>query len=111
MPRWHSGLWHALTTTSFPKGAYRTDALEPYVLPVVAEAERRLLAASDNKEYLPVQGLAAFNVATARLLLGDASSAVREGRVATLQSLSGTGSLRVGAAFIERYLKGAPVRP
>jgi aspartate aminotransferase len=44
-----------------------------------------------------------------RLLLGDGSVAVKEGRVATVQSLSGTGSLRVGAAFIQRYFPGKTV--
>ena len=32
-----------------------------------------------------------------------------QGRVAALQSLSGTGSLRVGAGFIARFLKGRTV--
>lgn len=32
-----------------------------------------------------------------------------QGRVAVIQSLSGTGSLRVGSAFIARFLKGATV--
>lgn len=42
-----------------------------------------------------MQGLADFNVATTELLLGAGAAAVKEGRVATVQSLSGTGSLRV----------------
>jgi len=33
-------------------------------------------------------------------------SALQEGRVATLQSLSGTGSLRVAAEFIGKFLPG-----
>jgi aspartate/tyrosine/aromatic aminotransferase len=51
-----------------------------------------------------MQGLAEFNVATAKLLLGEGSDAVKEGRVATCQGLSGTGSLRVGIAFIGKFL-------
>ena len=56
-----------------------------------------------------MQGLAEFNEATRKLLLGDASKAVADGRVATVQSLSGTGSLRVGAAFIAKFMPGAAV--
>lgn len=42
--------------------------------------------------------------------MGEGHAAAREGRVATLQALSGTGSLRVGAAFIARFLpKGTAV--
>ena len=90
-------------------GAYRTEALEPYVLDVVKRAETMMLAAGHDKEYLPMQGLAEFNAATVELLLGKDSEAVRDDRVATVQSLSGTGSLRVGAAFVAKFLPGAKV--
>lgn len=90
-------------------GAYRTEELQPYVLNVVRKAEQRMLAAGDNKEYLPIQGLQAFNSCTVELLLGKGNPAVAQGRVATIQSLSGTGSLRIGAAFINRFFPGRTV--
>lgn len=68
-----------------------------------------MLAANENKEYLPIEGLPAFLKATVELLFGDDCAAVKEGRVATLQALSGTGSLTVGANFIAQYLPGATV--
>ncbi|KAL4418747.1 hypothetical protein ABPG77_006420, partial [Micractinium sp. CCAP 211/92] len=88
-------------------GAYRTEEVQPYVLKVVRKAEERMLAANVNKEYLPIEGLASFRKATIDLLLGADSPAVKEGRVACLQSLSGTGSLRIGAAFIAKFMPGA----
>lgn len=90
-------------------GAYRTEDLQPYVLNVVKKAEQLMLEKGDNKEYLPIEGLAAFNKATVELLLGAGNPAIKEGRVATVQSLSGTGSLRLAAAFIQRYLPGVKV--
>lgn len=90
-------------------GAYRTEELQPYVLNVVKKAELKMLEKGENKEYLPIDGLPAFKAATANLLLGADNPAVKEGRVATIQSLSGTGSLRVGAAFLNRFLPGATV--
>ncbi|BBM99003.1 aspartate aminotransferase, chloroplastic [Marchantia polymorpha subsp. ruderalis] len=90
-------------------GAYRTEELQPLVLNVVKKAEKKMLESGENKEYLPIEGLAAFNKATAELLLGADSPAIKEGRVATVQGLSGTGSLRLGAAFIQRYFPGAKV--
>eukprot|EP00898_Chlorokybus_atmophyticus_P009165 jgi/Chlat1/924/Chrsp108S01361 len=90
-------------------GAYRTEELKPYVLEVVKEAETRMLNSDENKEYLPIEGLQAFNKATVELLLGAGHSAITEKRVATVQGLSGTGSLRLGAVFIQRYLPGATV--
>ncbi|PSC75103.1 aspartate aminotransferase [Micractinium conductrix] len=88
-------------------GAYRTEELQPFVLNVVRKAEERMLAANENKEYLPIEGLAAFRKATVELLLGADSPAIKEGRIACLQSLSGTGSLRIGAAFIAKFMPGA----
>lgn len=90
-------------------GAYRTEELKPYVLNVVKEAEARMLAANENKEYLPIDGLPAFKKATANLLFGEENPVLKEGRVATIQSLSGTGSLRVGAAFIQRFMPEATI--
>jgi aspartate aminotransferase len=90
-------------------GAYRTEDLQPYVLEVVKKAEKKMLEGGDNKEYLPIEGLAAFNKATAELLLGADNAAIKENRVATVQGLSGTGSLRLGAAFIQRYFPGTTI--
>ncbi|GAX73929.1 hypothetical protein CEUSTIGMA_g1379.t1 [Chlamydomonas eustigma] len=90
-------------------GAYRTEELKPYVLDVVRKAEKKIFEAKENKEYLPIEGLDAFRKATVDLLLGPSHPAIKEARVAALQSLSGTGSLRVGAGFISRFLKGRTV--
>ncbi len=90
-------------------GAYRTEELQPYVLNVVHTAEERMLAANENKEYLPIEGLASFREATVELLLGGDAKAVKENRVATLQALSGTGSLAVAAQFIHQFMPGKTV--
>ncbi|KAI0511290.1 hypothetical protein KFK09_011915 [Dendrobium nobile] len=90
-------------------GAYRTEELQPYVLNVVKKAENLMLERGENKEYLPIEGLAAFNKVTAELLFGADSPVIQQGRVATVQSLSGTGSLRLAAAFIQRYFPDAKV--
>eukprot|EP00199_Chlamydomonas_sp_CCMP681_P000501 CAMPEP_0119108176 /NCGR_PEP_ID=MMETSP1180-20130426/13508_1 /TAXON_ID=3052 ORGANISM="Chlamydomonas cf sp, Strain CCMP681" /NCGR_SAMPLE_ID=MMETSP1180 /ASSEMBLY_ACC=CAM_ASM_000741 /LENGTH=431 /DNA_ID=CAMNT_0007093765 /DNA_START=35 /DNA_END=1330 /DNA_ORIENTATION=+ len=90
-------------------GAYRTEELQPYVLPVVKKAEQKIVASNQNKEYLPIEGLDTFRKATLDLLLGATHPAIKEGRVAVIQALSGTGALRIGAGFIAKYLKGATV--
>uniref|UniRef100_A0A1J3JFB0 Aspartate aminotransferase n=1 Tax=Noccaea caerulescens TaxID=107243 RepID=A0A1J3JFB0_NOCCA len=84
-------------------GAYRTEEGKPLVLEVVRRAEQQLANdLSRNKEYLPLDGLADFNKLSAKLLLGDDSPAVKENRVVTIQCLSGTGALRVGAEFLAK---------
>lgn len=90
-------------------GAYRTEELNPYVLNVVKKAENLMLEKGYNKEYLPIEGLAAFNKATAEVLLGADNPVIKQQRVATVQGISGTGSLRLAAALIERYFPGAKV--
>eukprot|EP00252_Welwitschia_mirabilis_P010225 TRINITY_DN233_c0_g1_i2.p1 TRINITY_DN233_c0_g1~~TRINITY_DN233_c0_g1_i2.p1 ORF type:complete len:411 (+),score=100.02 TRINITY_DN233_c0_g1_i2:589-1821(+) len=90
-------------------GAFRTEELQPYVLNVVKKAEKLMLEKGENKEYLPIEGLAAFNKVTAELLLGAENHVLKRGKVATVQSLSGTGSLRLAAAFIQRYFPGHKV--
>ncbi|PNW86841.1 hypothetical protein CHLRE_02g097900v5 [Chlamydomonas reinhardtii] len=90
-------------------GAYRDEQLKPVVLSVVKKAESKIFSRNENKEYLTIEGLDAFRKATVDLLLGGDHPAIKEGRVAVVQSLSGTGSLRVGAAFIARFMKGATV--
>ncbi|KAI3967591.1 hypothetical protein MKW92_048787, partial [Papaver armeniacum] len=55
------------------------------------------------KEYLPITGLADFNKCSAKLIFGADSPAIQENRVTTVQCLSGTGSLRVGAEFLAKH--------
>ncbi|KAK3024271.1 hypothetical protein RJ639_043965 [Escallonia herrerae] len=85
-------------------GAYRTEEGKPLVLNVVRRAEQTLVNDSSRiKEYLPIVGLADFNKLSAKLIFGADSPAIQENRVTTVQCLSGTGSLRVGAEFLAKH--------
>ncbi|CAA6672885.1 unnamed protein product [Spirodela intermedia] len=85
-------------------GAYRTEEGKPLVLNVVRRAEQLLLNDPNRiKEYLPITGLAEFNKLSAKLIFGQDSPAIQENRVTTVQCLSGTGSLRVGAEFLAKH--------
>ncbi|TVU35034.1 hypothetical protein EJB05_16900 [Eragrostis curvula] len=85
-------------------GAYRTEEGKPLVLNVVRRAEQMLINDPTRyKEYLPITGLAEFNKLSAKLIFGADSPAILENRVATVQCLSGTGSLRVGGEFLARH--------
>lgn len=50
------------------------------------------------QEYLGITGNPVFNELSAKLAFGESSSVIREKRNATVQALSGTGSLRVSTA-------------
>jgi aspartate/tyrosine/aromatic aminotransferase len=53
---------------------------------------------------LPIDGLASYVTGTQKLLFGENSSLIKDGRLASVQTLSGTGSLRVGFEFLGIYL-------
>ncbi|CAG9335545.1 unnamed protein product [Blepharisma stoltei] len=85
-------------------GAYRTDEGKPLLFRAVKEAEKQILAdPATNKEYLGIDGHLKFNKLAQELLLGESSSAVLEKRVASVQTISGTGSLRIGAEFLSMF--------
>ncbi|GAA5893215.1 hypothetical protein JCM5296_001639 [Sporobolomyces johnsonii] len=85
-------------------GAYRDNEGKPFVLPVVRKA-KAILANDDSldHEYLPIAGLPAFVSATSKLIFGADSPALKEGRVSTIQTISGTGANHYGGAFLERF--------
>uniref|UniRef100_A0A0N5AJV4 Aspartate aminotransferase n=1 Tax=Syphacia muris TaxID=451379 RepID=A0A0N5AJV4_9BILA len=86
-------------------GAYRTEEGKPYVLEVVRDAELKLANnVNENHEYLPVLGFQPFIDAAMELVLGKDSPALREGRAMGVQCLSGTGSLKAGADFLNHVL-------
>lgn len=81
--------------------AYRTADGRPWVLPVVKKTEIKIAESENiNHEYLPVCGPDSFTKASVTLLLGEDSPAIKENRAHGVQSLSGTGALRLGAEIL-----------
>ena len=79
---------------------------QPYVLPSVKEAEMKVINGNMDKEYAGITGVPAFTKAAALLAYGPDSSAIKDDRIAITQSISGTGALRIGGAFLERFYPG-----
>ncbi|SAL96163.1 hypothetical protein [Absidia glauca] len=89
-------------------GAFRTDELKPYVLPVVKKADAILFNdASLDHEYQPIAGQPSYTKAASKLILGKESPAIAEGRVGAVQTISGTGANHTGAAFLATHYKGS----
>lgn len=84
-------------------GAYRDDNNKPFVLSAVKAAEAKIFGANMDKEYSPIGGAPQFAKVTAELALGPKSAAIHEKRVTSVQTISGTGSLAVASAFLERW--------
>ena len=79
------------------------------VLRCVAVAEQQLLESPKAKNYLPIDGIAAYDKAVQGLVFGADSDVVKTARVATVQALGGTGGLKVGADFLKKLRPGAQV--
>ncbi|TRY54573.1 hypothetical protein DNTS_001574 [Danionella cerebrum] len=84
-------------------GAYRDDNGKPYVLNCVRKAEALIASKMLDKEYLGIGGLGEFTKACAELALGPDSEVLQGKRSITVQTISGTGSLRIGANFLSRF--------
>lgn len=90
-------------------GVYQDAAGKVPVLEVVRQAAARWQAAETTKSYLPIDGLPAYNREVQRLLFGQDAQVIAEGRAVTVQGLGGTGSLKIGADFLRRFLPAAEV--
>ena len=90
-------------------GLYYDDAGRIPVLPSVAAVEHELAADPSPRVYLPMEGLAAYRSAVQRVVFGADSAAMAEGRVATIQTLGGTGALKVGADLLQGAYPGSEV--
>ncbi|WP_107688845.1 amino acid aminotransferase [Neisseria wadsworthii] len=79
------------------------------VLECVKQAEVRRAAEPQPRPYLPMEGLAAYRSGVQKLLFGADCAALRENRVATIQTLGGSGALKVGADFLRRWFPDVKV--
>ena len=82
---------------------YNEDSIVPQ-LNAVKTAYKKIEPTNDKvKLYLPMDGLKSYNQATQALILGQNSSARHAGRAITIQTLGGSGALKVGADFLKKY--------
>ncbi|MXV45009.1 aminotransferase class I/II-fold pyridoxal phosphate-dependent enzyme [Saccharibacter sp. 17.LH.SD] len=85
-------------------GLYYDGAGHVPQLQTVQEARRRLERDITRPDlYLPMEGHKAYRQQVQNLLFGVESAVLREGRVATVQTLGGSGALKIGADFLRRY--------
>ncbi|PTA88088.1 aromatic amino acid transaminase [Kosakonia sp. H7A] len=88
---------------------YNEDGIIPR-LQAVAEAETRLNAQPHGASlYLPMEGLNSYRHSIAPLLFGADHPVLAQNRVATIQTLGGSGALKVGADFLKRYFPNSGV--
>ncbi|MDC9589361.1 aspartate/tyrosine/aromatic aminotransferase [Xenorhabdus sp. XENO-10] len=88
---------------------YDEQGITPKLQAVAAaEAQMRALPQSASL-YLPMEGLFAYRVAIQELLFGKDHPLLNQKRIATIQTLGGSGALKVGANFLHRYFPDSEV--
>ena len=90
-------------------GVYFDDSGKLPLLQCVQAAERAMVAAPKPRNYLPMDGIAAYDAAVKGLVFGAGSEPITANRVATVQAVGGTGGLKIGADFLKKLNPGAKV--
>ena len=90
-------------------GVYFDEDGKLPLLACVQVAEKTLMDKAAPRGYLPIDGIAAYDSAVKGLIFGANSAVVQEGRVATVQTLGGTGGLKIGADFLKKLNPNAKV--
>ncbi|MGE4124317.1 MAG: amino acid aminotransferase [Pusillimonas sp.] len=90
-------------------GVYYDDEGRIPLLKAVQQAEAQRIQAAAARGYLPIEGLATYNKGAQTLLLGKDSEITAAGRALTVQTLGGTGALKIGADFLKQISPDAKV--
>ncbi|NLZ10788.1 MAG: aspartate/tyrosine/aromatic aminotransferase [Alcaligenaceae bacterium] len=90
-------------------GVYYDDEGRIPLLKAVQQAEVQRIQAAAPRGYLPIEGLASYNKGAQTLLLGQDSDIAASGRALTVQTLGGTGALKIGADFLKQISPDAKV--
>lgn len=88
---------------------YNEDSIVPQ-LETIIEAQKRIEPKNGKtKLYLPMEAFKPYREAIQALLFGANSPAVKAGRAVTIQTLGGSGALKVGADFLKTYFPNSDV--
>ncbi|MFK2902652.1 aspartate/tyrosine/aromatic aminotransferase [Dyella ginsengisoli] len=83
-------------------GIYTDEQGRVPVLKAVQQVEQALARDTQPRGYLPIDGLPAYNKLSQQLLFGEGSPLLEAGRVATAQTIGGSGALRVAADLLKQ---------
>lgn len=90
-------------------GLYYDEQGRIPLLPSVQKAEVARVQAAGPRSYLPMEGAANYRRAVQELLFGAGHEAVTSDRIATIQTIGGSGALKIGADLLKRYFPESEV--
>jgi aromatic-amino-acid transaminase len=97
------------TKVNLGVGIYYDESGRIPLLRAVKQIEQQLANEAKPRGYLPIDGLPAYTQATRELVFGKDSPLLAAGRVATSQTIGGSGALRVGADLLHKLLPHATI--
>ncbi|KAB7773643.1 MULTISPECIES: amino acid aminotransferase [Xanthomonas] len=97
------------TKVNLGVGIYYDENGRIPLLRAVQQIEQQLAQDARPRGYLPIDGLPAYDLATQKLLFGAESPLLAAGRVATSQTVGGSGALRVGADLLKKLLSTSTI--
>lgn len=97
------------TKVNLGVGIYYDESGRIPLLRAVQQIEQQLAQDAKPRGYLPIDGLPAYDLATQKLLFGAESPLLAAGRVATSQTIGGSGALRVGADLLKKLLSTSTI--
>ncbi|KRG72983.1 aromatic amino acid aminotransferase [Stenotrophomonas chelatiphaga] len=97
------------TKVNLGVGIYYDESGRIPLLRAVKQIEQQLATEAKPRGYLPIDGLPAYTQATRELVFGKDSPLLAAGRVATTQTVGGSGALRVGAELLNKLLPHATI--
>lgn len=108
------GVTEAFVADTNPKkvnlgvGIYYDDTGKIPLLECVRRAERQMAESAPPRGYLPIDGIPEYDRQVQELVFGEAQ-ARKDARIITVQTLGGTGGLKVGADLLRRLAPDAGV--
>ncbi|MCQ4145119.1 amino acid aminotransferase [Vogesella sp. AC12] len=90
-------------------GLYYDEEGRIPLLPSVQKAEAARVASAGARSYQPMEGAANYRTAVQQLLWGAGHEAVTAGRIATIQTIGGSGALKIGGDLLKRYFPDSEV--
>ena len=85
-------------------GVYRGTKPGYHEFQAIANAKRVLEQQRLGHEYLPTTGIQSFVNRATSLLFGTGNPIIKSQRIASVQTVGGTGAVRLGAAFLNRNI-------
>ncbi|MEW9897601.1 amino acid aminotransferase [Chitinivorax sp. PXF-14] len=90
-------------------GLYYDEQGRIPLLPSVRKAETARAQNAAARPYQPMEGAANYREAVQQLVFGAEHEAVKANRIASIQTIGGSGALKIGGDFLKRYYPNSEV--